>query len=61
MPTPRTPARIRLLKLTAEAVIQGSRVKSEKTGGVPKLVEPGDLTATTEESQVTLNQAIRFG
>ena len=42
------------LELTAEAMIQGHRVQSVKIGGVPKLLELGDLTASTVESQVDL-------
>jgi Planctomycete cytochrome C/WD domain, G-beta repeat len=42
------------LKLTAEADIDGSHIHSEKTGGVPKLIELGDLTTATVESHVAL-------
>ncbi|HEV8058639.1 MAG TPA: c-type cytochrome domain-containing protein, partial [Gemmataceae bacterium] len=42
------------LELTAEAMIQGHLVQSVKIGGVPKLLELGDLTASTVEPQVAL-------
>ena len=42
------------LKLVARAVISGQEVVREATGGLPKVVEPGDLTATAEQSEVTV-------
>ena len=42
------------LKLIAEADVEGRHIQSEKTGGVPKLIELGDLTAATVESHVAL-------
>src|SRR5439155_8861589 len=43
----------RPLKLVARAVINGQEIVREATGGLPKVVEPGDLTATAEQSEVT--------
>ncbi len=48
------PAKASTLKLVADATIQGKRVTSEKIGGTPKLIEPGDLTIATAESKVTV-------
>ena len=48
------PAATASLKLVAEADIEGRHVQSEKIGGVPKLVELGDLTTATVESHVAL-------
>ncbi len=42
------------LKLVAQAVIDGKPVVREATGGVPQLVEPGDIVTTTEQSEVTV-------
>jgi WD40 repeat protein len=42
------------LKLVARAVIQGKEVIREVAGDAPKAVEPGDLTTTTEQSEVTV-------
>jgi WD40 repeat protein len=46
----KTPA----LKLMAKATIDGKEVAREANGGVPKVVEPGDLLTTTEQSEVTV-------
>ncbi len=42
------------LKLVARATIAGQDVTREAAGGAPKLVEPGDIVTTTEQSEVTL-------
>ena len=46
------PLKTARLKLVADAAIEGKRVTSEKLGGVPKLIEMGDLSASTVEEQV---------
>ncbi len=48
------PAKTVSLKLIAEATIDGRHIQSEKTGGAPKLLPMGDLTAATVESQVAI-------
>jgi WD40 repeat protein len=40
------------MKLSARAVIDGKEVVREATGGVPKLIEPGDIVTTTEQTEV---------
>jgi WD40 repeat protein len=42
------------LKLLARALINGKEVIREATGGMPKMVEPGDLSATALQSEVTV-------
>ncbi len=42
------------LKLIAHAVIDGKQVTREATGGLPKLLSPGDIVTTTEQSEITL-------
>jgi hypothetical protein len=42
------------LKLVARAIINGKEMVREATGGLPKVVEPGDLAATAEQSEVTV-------
>jgi hypothetical protein len=42
------------LKLVARAHIDGRGVVHEAEGGAPKAVDPGDLSATTQESTVRL-------
>ena len=42
------------LKLTAHAIIDGKEVMREAAGGLPKVVEPGDLVTTTEQSEVAV-------
>jgi len=42
------------LKLVARASIDGKEVVREATGGMAKVVEPGDLTATALQSEVTV-------
>jgi len=44
----------RPLKLVARAVINGQQMIREVTGGLPQVVEPGDLAATAEQSEVTV-------
>src|SRR6185436_4875941 len=34
--------------------VDGQEVVREVTGGLPKVVEPGDIVTTTEQSEVTL-------
>jgi WD40 repeat protein len=53
-PNATLPEKLSPLKLTAKALIDGKPVLREVTGGVPKVVEPGDLSATTEQSEVTV-------
>jgi hypothetical protein len=48
------PAGAAPLKLVARATIDGKEVVREATGGVPTLQEPGDLRATTAQSEVTV-------
>jgi WD40 repeat protein len=42
------------LKLVARALIDGKAVVREVAGGVPKVIESGDLVTTTEQSEVTV-------
>jgi hypothetical protein len=42
------------LKLIARAAIDGKEVVREATGGLPKLIEPGDILTTTEQMEVTV-------
>jgi hypothetical protein len=42
------------LKLIATASIDGKPVTHEATGGVPKVVEPGDIVTTVAQSAVTV-------
>jgi WD40 repeat protein len=44
----------RPLKLVARAFINGQEVVREAAGGLPKVVEPGDLAATAEQSEVSV-------
>ncbi len=53
-PAAKLPAKLPPLKLIGEAVIDGQKQVKEATGGVPKLLEPGDLVTVTDESAVTL-------
>jgi hypothetical protein len=43
------------LKLVASADIDGKVIMREATGGMPKLVEPGDIVTTTAQSTVTIH------
>jgi hypothetical protein len=42
------------LKLLARATIDGHEVVREVTGGVPKVMEPGDIVTTTAQAEVTV-------
>lgn len=42
------------LKLVAKASIGGKEVVREVTGALPKLIEPGDIITTTEQSEVAV-------
>lgn len=42
------------LKLIARAVLDGKEVVREATGGLPKLLEPGDIVTTTEQSEIVV-------
>jgi len=53
-PNAPVPAAGSSLRLQARAVIDGKQVLREAAGGVPKLLEPGDLVTTTEQSEVTV-------
>jgi WD40 repeat protein len=48
------PAKAAPLKLVARATIDGADVVREATGGVPRLVQPGDLVTMTAQSEVTV-------
>jgi hypothetical protein len=53
-PNAAIPDKTPTLKLIAKATIEGKEVVREATGGVPKVVVPGDLVTTTEQSEVTV-------
>jgi hypothetical protein len=42
------------LKLVASAIIDGQPVVREVTGGVPTLVEPGDIVATLDQAEIAV-------
>jgi len=42
------------LRLIARARIDGKDVIKEVTGGMPKLIDPGDLATTTEKAEVSV-------
>jgi WD40 repeat protein len=42
------------LKLIARATLGGKEVVREATGGLPKVIEPGDIVTTTEQTEVTV-------
>jgi hypothetical protein len=50
----KVPAGATPLKLTARAVINGKDVAREAAGQLPQVVDPGDLTTATEQSEVTV-------
>jgi DNA-binding beta-propeller fold protein YncE len=52
--TAQTPVNAPALKLVARAKIDGHEVVREVTGGLPKVVDPGDLVTTTGQSEVTV-------
>jgi hypothetical protein len=49
------PAKAASLKLVARARINGKELVREVTGGMPRLMEGGDLTTTTAQSEVTVH------
>jgi WD40 repeat protein len=49
-----TPAKGLPLKLVARAIIDGKEVVREVSGGLPRVVDPGDLVTTTEQSEVSV-------
>jgi hypothetical protein len=53
-PNATVPAGAAALKLAARAVLGGTDVLRESAGGVPKVVEPGDLVTVTDQSEVTV-------
>jgi hypothetical protein len=46
------PAKAPPMRLIAHAVVDGKQVVREATGGLPKLIEPGDIVTSTEQSEV---------
>lgn len=42
------------MKLIARAKIDGKELVREVTGGLPKVIEPGDIVTTTEQTAVTV-------
>jgi hypothetical protein len=53
-PTAMTPEKAAPLKLTAKATIDGKEIVREFTGGVPKLIEPGDIVTATSAQEVSI-------
>jgi WD40 repeat protein len=53
-PTAAVPDKVPPLKLIARAKIDSSELIREVTGGIPQLVEPGDIVATLEKHDVTV-------
>jgi WD40 repeat protein/mono/diheme cytochrome c family protein len=53
-PTATVPAKAPPLKLIARAVIEGKEVVREAAGGLPKIIEPGDIVTTTEQTEATV-------
>jgi hypothetical protein len=53
-PTAMIPEKAAALKLTAKAVIDGKEIIRELTGGVPKLIDPGDIVTTTNAQELTI-------
>jgi hypothetical protein len=53
-PTAAVPEKAAPLKLVARATIDGKEVVREATGGVPKLIDPGDIVTTTNVPEVTV-------
>jgi hypothetical protein len=51
-PTASSPTNVPPLKLVASAMIDSQRVTREVTGGLPKVVDPGDIVTSTEQSEV---------
>jgi WD40 repeat protein len=52
--TAKTPSGGQPLKLVARALINGKEVVREVTGSLPRVMEPGELATTTEQSEVTV-------
>jgi hypothetical protein len=48
------PAKTAPLKLVARAMIDGKELAREVPGGVPRVIEPGDIVTTTAQSEVTV-------
>jgi mono/diheme cytochrome c family protein len=48
------PAQTPPLKLIARAVIDGKEMVREAAGGLPKIIEPGDIVTTTEQTEATV-------
>jgi len=53
------PGMTKPLKLIARARIDGKDVIREASGGIPKLIDPGDLVTTTNEAEVTVKPGAR--
>jgi hypothetical protein len=53
-PNAKGPAKVRPFKLVARAMIDGKEVVQEVKGGMPKVVDPGDLVTTTAQAEVTV-------
>ena len=53
-PTAAVPAKHPPLKLIARATIGGQEVVRAVTGGLPKVVDPGEIVTTTAQSEITL-------
>ena len=53
-PDAAVPAKAPPLKLIARAKIDGKELVREVTGGIPKVIEPGDIVTTTEQAEVTV-------
>jgi hypothetical protein len=56
-PTATVSAKAPPLKLIARADLDGKEVKREAAGGVPKVIDPGDIVTTTEQHEATLQPA----
>jgi Tol biopolymer transport system component len=52
--TATTPTKAPPLRLVARAAIAGQEVVREVTGGLPKVMEPGDLVTTTQQNEISL-------
>jgi WD40 repeat protein len=53
-PTAAVPSGAAPLKLAAHATINGQDVTREAAGGLPKVVDPGNIVTTTDQSDVTV-------
>ena len=54
LPTAKMNAMSTMLKLTAKATANGKELLREAMGGMPKLLEPGDIVTTTSVQEVTI-------